>query len=219
MLWPFLLISKEKEIDVPMRKLILEVQLSVDGFLADSSGKTDWMQWNWGPEWTWDKALQDYHTALTQSVDCILLSRQMAEEGFIAHWARAAENTMSPQYAFAKHVSEINKVVFTKTLSKVDSIPGGENKTAIAYGDYVDSITTLKKQNGKDILVYGGAAFAGSLLKAKLIDEMHLIINPIVLGKGLSFFNQLENKQNLGLIKVNSFSDGMVVLHYKINKN
>lgn len=202
-----------------MRKLILEVQLSVDGFLADTNGKTDWMLWNWGHEWTWDKNLQDYHTTLTQSVDCILLSRQMAEEGFIAHWAKAAENTKSPQYTFAKHVSEINKVVFTKTLKKVDSIPGGEHKTAIAYGDYVDSITTLKKQEGKDILVYGGASFIGSLLKVKLIDEMHLLINPVVLGSGLAIFNQLENKENLVLIKANSFSDGMVVLHYKINNN
>jgi hypothetical protein len=63
-----------------MRKLKLETQVSIDGFIAGIDGNTDWMIWNWGPDWTWDEELQLYHTELTKSVDCILLSKQMAED-------------------------------------------------------------------------------------------------------------------------------------------
>lgn len=54
-----------------MRKLILEVQLSIDGFVAEVNGDTNWMLWNWRPDWKWDNELQKYHTDLTKSVDGI----------------------------------------------------------------------------------------------------------------------------------------------------
>ena len=65
-----------------MRKLKLEMQVSLDGFALDVDGKTDWMLWNWGEDWTWDEALRRRHIDLTTSSDCILLSRMMAEEIF-----------------------------------------------------------------------------------------------------------------------------------------
>ncbi len=199
-----------------MRKLILEVQLSIDGFIADINGNTDWMIWNWGPDWKWDIELQKYHTDLTTSVDCILLSRQMAEEGFIAHWANTAENTEGPQFEFAQHITDTPKIVFTKTLNQSIRIPGGWDKAEIAEGDYVDAITKLKQQKGKDLLVYGGATFVSSLIKAKLIDEFHLLVNPVAIGRGLSIFNTLEDKQTMTLVKSKAFDCGMVVLHYKL---
>src|SRR5882762_3327444 len=101
-----------------MKKLILEVQMSVDGYIADKNGKTDWMLWNWGDEWNWDIELRKYHNDITASVDCILLSRKMAEEGFIHHWANMAEKNDNPQYGFANKIKETYKVVFTKTLNK-----------------------------------------------------------------------------------------------------
>jgi len=74
------------------RKLKLQVQISIDGFIAATDGSTDWMIWNWGPDWNWDKQLQDYSTNLTLSAEHILISRQMAEEGFNAYWQNAATN-------------------------------------------------------------------------------------------------------------------------------
>ena len=176
-----------------MRKLILEVQVSIDGFMASVDGNTNWMVWNWGPEWTWDKKLQQYHTALTTSADCILLSRQMAEEGFIAHWKRTAENFDSPQLTFAKHVAETYKVVFSKSLTKLKSIPGGWNNADISSGDLVTEINNLKDMPGSDILVYGGASFVSSLISANLVDEFHILVNPVVIGNGLSMFKSIDN--------------------------
>lgn len=61
------------------------MQMSVDGFVADTNGKKDWQLWKWDTEWNWDDELKKYFTGIMDSVDCILLSRKMAEEGFISH--------------------------------------------------------------------------------------------------------------------------------------
>ncbi|MCW3110902.1 MAG: deaminase, partial [Segetibacter sp.] len=198
-----------------MRKLKLEVQISIDGYIAETDGKTDWMVWNWGPVWKWDGELQKYHTDLTKSVDCVLLSRQMAEEGFIDHWARAAQNPKDPQSTFAKHITDTRKIVFTKTLDKTKPIPGGWDNTDIAKSDLAREIHKLKQQKGKDIIVYGGATFVSSLIKAELIDEFHLLVNPVAVGSGLTIFNTLDRKQNMVLVKSKSFACGIVLLHYK----
>jgi dihydrofolate reductase len=192
-----------------MRKLKLETQISVDGFVADAEGRTDWMVWNWGKEWTWDPALQKYHTDLTSSVDCILLSRKMAEEGFINHWKKTAENKQDPQYEFAKHITDTHKIVFSKTLKKSE----WEN-TEIAKDDLITEINTLKRKNGKDIIAYGGASFVSSLIGAGLIDEYHLVVNPTAIGNGKPIFRELNSKMDLRLVKAASYDHGIVVLHY-----
>ena len=123
-----------------MRKLILEIQTSIDGFIARKNGTTDWMIWDWGPNWGWDKALQQYHTDLTKSADCILLSKQMAQEGFKAHWKQVAENPDDSRYEFAKHITDTYKIVFSSTLKKSTAIPGGWENTDIAEGNYVVAV-------------------------------------------------------------------------------
>jgi dihydrofolate reductase len=200
-----------------MGKLILEIQTSLDGFIASTDGNTNWMLWNWSPEWTWDKELQHYHNTLTLSADCILISKQMAEEGFIAHWQNVTMNSNSPQYTFARHITDTRKVVFSKTLNKATPIPGGWDNTDIVEGDFVSAINKLKQHYHKDILVYGGASFVSSLIKANLIDEFHLLVNPVAIGTGMAIFNTIDNKQNMTLVKSKSYSCGIVLLHYKSN--
>jgi len=200
-----------------MRRLKLETQVSIDGFIADINGNTDWMIWNWGPDWTWDEELQSYHTELTKSVDCILLSRQMAEEGFNAHWQKVTQDPLDTRFSFAKHVTDTHKIVFSGTIDKSTQIPGGWHNTEIANGNFIDVIRQLKKQNGKDIIVYGGSTFVATLIKAGLIDEFHLLVNPVALGQGLPIFNTIDNKQNMELINAKSYKCGIGLLHYKLN--
>lgn len=200
-----------------MRKLKLETQVSIDGFIAGINGNTDWMIWNWGPDWTWDEELQRYHTELTKSVDCILLSKQMAEEGFNAHWQKVTEDPLDTQFSFAKHITDTHKIVFSRTIDRSTQIPGGWHNTEIANGNFIDVVKQLKKQDGKDIIVYGGSTFVATLIKAGLIDEFHLLVNPVALGQGLPIFNTIDNKQNMELIKAKSYKCGIVLLHYKAN--
>lgn len=193
-----------------MKKLKLQMQLSVDGFVSSANVKSsDWMVWDFGEYWAWDDDLREYHTSLTASIDCVLLSRKMAEEGFIDHWADMAVNTNNPQSAFARNITNARKVVVTQKLDR--SI---WKNTELAKDGLVTEVNKLKAQGGKDIIVYGGAGFVSALIKERLIDEYHLIINPVILGSGLPIFNMINSRQDLRLIEARSFSKGMVVLSY-----
>ncbi len=181
-----------------MRKLKLQVQMTVDGYIAGPNGEMDWLVWNW------DDELKKYVTELTEPVDCIVLGRKLAQ-GFIPHWAS------HPEEEGADKFNRTKKVVFTKTLEKSEW-----DNTLLAKGDLFDEITKLKKQDGKDIIAYGGATFVSALIKRGLIDEFHLFINPTAIGIGMTIFKELDSKQNLTLVKSTSFDCGIVVLNYKL---
>ena len=179
-----------------MRKLKLQVQMSVDGFIAGPNGELDWVVWDW------DDELKNYVTEITEPVDCIVLGRKLAQ-GFIPHWAS------HPEQEGADKMNGTPKVVFTKTLEKSEW-----DNTVLAKGDLVEEITKLKKKDGKDIIAYGGAAFVSFLIKEGLIDEFHLLINPTAIGNGMAIFKELNGRQELKLIKSKSFDCGIVLLNY-----
>ena len=106
------------------------------------------------------------------------------------------------------------KVVFTKTLNNST----WEN-TVLATGDITEEVNKLKGQEGKDIIVYGGAGFDASLIKAGLIDDLFLFINPAAIGNGLSIFKEISSTQKLKLIEALPFDCGIVVLHYELQRN
>ncbi|MEO6456497.1 MAG: dihydrofolate reductase family protein [Ginsengibacter sp.] len=189
-----------------MRKLKLQVQMSVDGYIAGTNGEMDWMVWDW------DEELKNYVKEITEPVDCVVLGRKLAQ-GFIPHWAS------HPEEEGADKINSLKKVVFTKTLDESEPIVTGWDNTILAKGGLADEITKLKNEDGKDIIAYGGAAFVTALIKQELIDEYHLFINPILLGKGMPIFKELESKQNLALIKSASFNCGIVVLNYEPKRN
>ena len=186
-----------------MRKLKLQVQMTVDGFIAGANGEMDWMVFDW------DDQINQYVKELTEPIDCILLGRRLAQ-GFIPHWAGVAANPKAPDHAAGLKFAGTHKVVFSKTLEKSE----WEN-TVLAKGDLVDEIMGLKKQAGSDIIAYGGGTFVSSLIKANLIDEYHLFINPVAVGSGMTIFKGLENRLNLKLKKSLSFPCGIVVLCYE----
>jgi len=186
-----------------MRKLKLQVQMTVDGYIGGPNSEMDWVSFNW------DDELIKYVKELTEPIDCIVLGRKLAQ-GFIPHWAAAAANPDNPEFAAGKKFSDTTKVVFTKTLAT----SAWEN-TVLAKGDLVDEITRLKKQDGKDIIAYGGATFVSALIKHGLIDEYHLFINPTAIGRGLSIFKELSANQSLTLKKSLAFTCGIVLLCYE----
>ncbi len=193
-----------------MRKLKLEMQVSLDGFTATENGEGDWMVWGWGEDWGWDEALRRYHIDLTTSSDTILLSRKMAEEGFHAHWENTAANPDNPRYAFAKPIVDMRKVVFTKTLR--ESI---WPNTELAKGDLVEEVNRLKQQPGKDLIVYGGPIFASSLAQAGLIDEFNILVNPAALGRGKAMLGDISGPLKLRLLAANAFDCGVTLLRYE----
>ncbi len=187
---------------VGSRKLKLQVQMSVDGFVGGPNGELDWMNMNW------DNKILNYVNELTDSVDTILLGRKMTD-GFVSYWTNVKPD--SPEYPFARKMVDKPKYVFTKTLQKSN----WEN-TKIVKGDLSEEITALKKKSGKDIIVYGGSTFVSSLIKNNLIDEYHLFINPSAIGKGLTIFGGLNSKHDLKLEKSIDFDCGIVLNYYKL---
>jgi dihydrofolate reductase len=177
------------------------MQMTINGYVAGPNGENDWMTWN--PD---DEFLQFINSQFDDS-DTMLLGRKLAD-GFIDYWENAYRN--EPKTRFAKQIVEMSKVVFTKTLDETTW-----NNTRLAKGNLADEIADLKNQNGKDIIVVGGADFASSLIKEGLIDEYHLIINPTAMGSGMTIFNSLDRIQKFTPIEAKLYSGGKTVLSYK----
>ena len=190
-----------------MRKLKLQVQMTVDGYIAGPKGEMDWLTFNW------DDEVKQCVTAITEPVDTIVLGRRLAE-GFIPHWASVAADPNHPEVAGGKKFTDTSKVVFTKTLDE-----STWNNTVLAKGDLVEEITKLKEQGGGDIIAFGGATFVSALIKHSLIDEFHLFVNPAAIGNGMAIFKELEGKQPLTLVRATAFDCGIVLLTYELKRD
>ena len=123
-----------------MRKLKLQVQTKIDGFISGQNGEMDWMKFPWTDD------IVNYVREITKNVDTIVLGRKLAE-GFIPHWENVAKDPNNPEYEGGIKYAKTPKIVFTKTIKK--SI--WEN-TDVANGELVEEINKLKNLNGKLIL-------------------------------------------------------------------
>src|ERR671936_974355 len=122
--------------------------MSVDSYIAGPNGEMDWIVLNC------DDKFKKYVFELTEPVDTIILGRKMTD-GFVSYWSDVMMTKPDdPFYAFAKKMIETPKVVFTKTLNKSEWI-----NTDIATGNLIEEVNKVKSQNGRDIVVYGGASF------------------------------------------------------------
>lgn len=165
-----------------MRKLKLQVQMTVDGFVAGPDGQLDWM---WIPGVEKDMSSFQKVIDLAGSCDTILLGRKMTAE-FVAHWENVVDNMPdSHEQPLAQLMVNLRKVSFSKTQTEIK----GRN-LEVENGDLVKAVQALKQQPGKDIMVYGGATFASSLITHNLVDEYYIFVNPVAIGEGLSIFKE-----------------------------
>jgi len=183
-----------------MRKLKLQMQVTVDGYVAGPEGQLDWMTFDMDP------GLLAFINHLTDTSDAILLGRKMTG-GFITYWEQAVTQKDSPEYEFAQKMVGLPKVVFSKTLQHVE----GKN-VRVENGDLKNAVKQLKDRPGKDIIVYGGATFVSSLIEHGLIDEMHLFVNPVAIGSGMRVFKE---KTPLKLATSTAYPSGIVVNSYQ----
>ena len=113
-------------------------------------------------------------------------------------------------YSVCKKIVDMPKVVFIKTLDI-----STWNNTTLAKGNLSEEIAYLKKQTGKDILVFGGAGFVSSLIKEGLIDDYHFIVNPTAIGTVMTIFNLLAGIRKFEPIQAKLYPGGKIVLSYK----
>lgn len=189
-----------------MRKLVLQTQVSIDGFMAGPNHEMDWMAWDW------DQELNAYVTELAANVDCIVLGRTFAA-GFIPHWEGVANDANNPEQAFGARILEMDKVVFSTNPSAEIDTSAWPNTRASGKA-LQDGIRELKAAAGGDIIAYGGSAFVSSLIKQDLVDELNLFVNPTALGTGMPLFHQLETKRAYKLRNATAFTCGIAALQY-----
>ena len=190
-----------------MRKLILRMSMSLDGFVAGPNGELDWF----------------FRSRAEDSTAWVLETLQQAGihamgsrtfEGMVSYWPTSTDLLAAP-------MNDIPKIVFTRQESfelhaPQDSSPAALSwaSTRIANGDLTEEIQRLKQEPGKDIIAHGGANFAGSLIRLGLVDEYRLIISPVALGAGLPLFSQLQKPAFLKLTSALSFRSGAVAHVY-----
>ncbi len=212
-----------------MRKLILKMSVTADGFVGGINGETDWIF----------KSSDDSVTAwivgtLWQAGLHIMGNRTFHD--MAAYWPVSDE-------PFAAPMNEIPKVVFTRkgspdltnelltTNALKDASINSEGlfntsdtlslhasswaHATIANGDLKTEIRHLKEQDGKFILAHGGAGFAQNLIETGLIDEYRLLVHPVLLGKGLALFSKLSSPVNLKLESSTAFKTGVIANIYK----
>jgi dihydrofolate reductase len=137
---------------------------------------------------------------LNNQVDTILLGRK-AYQLMEGYWPASTES-------IAPAMNTLPKIVFSKTLDKTEW-----NNTRIIQENIEEEINSLKQAEGKDLVLFGGAAITSSLVELHLIDEYQIIINPVILGKGKPTF-LLNKKINLQLTNSKRFICGNVIHYY-----
>ncbi|MDK2980165.1 MAG: hypothetical protein PWQ55_512 [Chloroflexota bacterium] len=188
-----------------MRKLKLQVQISVDGYVAGPDGSMEWMIWNW------DDDLNRYVDELTDSIDTILLGRKMAA-GFIDHWSHVAGDPLDPEHEGGQKMMAARKIVYSRTVKQ----PIWKDMEVVST-DLMEDVAQRKEQDGKDMIVYGGASLISALLGFGLIDDLYLFVNPALVGGGRSIFGEVHDYQKLKLIESRAFDCGIVLLHYELD--
>jgi dihydrofolate reductase len=190
-------------------RLILQMQMSVDGFMS-ADKEVDWQVWDWSDPWTWDRRLKRRFNAAFGTVGCILLSRKMAEQGYLDHWEQVARaHASDPDYAFARKVVESRKVVLTDKLQS-----SRWERTVLARGGMVREVNALKQSTAGDIIAFGGVGFVSALVAANVVDEFQLFVNPAAVGAGRSIFGQRPGGLKLQLLESNAYDCGIIVNRY-----
>jgi dihydrofolate reductase len=181
-----------------VRKLVLMMGVSLDGLVA-RPGKFGAGGWGLPPE---DPALKARKLDWLREAGLHLMGRATYEE-MAGFWPTSDDEYAAP-------MNEIPKVVFSATLTKADW-----PQSTIASGDLADEIGARKREPGKDMIAWGGAAFAQSLSRLGLVDEYRLVLQPVALGDGLPLFAGLTAPFVLDLIEARAYADGAVLHVYR----
>lgn len=182
-----------------MRKLVSFMVVTLDGYTEGPNGEFDWPNV--------DDEFNEFAISQLNDIDTLLFGR-VTYEGMASYWPTPAAIEDDP--AITDMMNSVPKVVFSTTLDKAD----WEN-TTLVKGNVADEISKLKQQPGKDLAVFGSSDFTVSLLEQGLVDDLRVLVNPILLGAGKSLFTGLDNRVPLKLQTTTTFSSGNVLLSYR----
>ncbi len=185
-----------------MRKLVLFMHMSLDGFAADPNRGLDFL--------SYDKELEEYADELVKTVGSPIYGRttyQLME----SYWPTVLKKPDAGKHALehAQWVENVPKIVFSKTLNEVTW-----NNTRLIKDNVAEEVNKLKQQPGKDLVIFGSPGLATSLMNLGLIDEYKLTVHPVILGNGISVFTSNTAKSALKLLDSETLKSGVLTLHY-----
>ncbi|MFE3454963.1 dihydrofolate reductase family protein [Nonomuraea sp. NPDC059194] len=186
-----------------MRKIIVSMWTTLDGFVAGPRDEMDWLQI--------DDQMQRYERELVEGAGSLLLGR-ITHAHFAGHWPRAAQDPEETQEmrGYARRVDIMEKIV----ISASGNIAAWQNTRRLQRVD-ADEIIELKRGHGGDIVVYGSLAVIRSLVELGLVDEFHLLVHPVYLRDGKAPFEGGRPPQRLELVSAEPFTSGVVLMKYR----
>jgi dihydrofolate reductase len=180
-----------------MRAVILQMGVSVDGYVAGPDGDNG--DWGLPPE---DEAVTTWKLDSLRPVGTHIMGR--------VTYAQMAAYWPSSTSVYAASMNDLPKVVFSRTLPSADW-----PDSRIARGALAEEIDTLRQEPGGDIMAHGGAAFVQALSRQHLIDEYRLVIRAVALGSGLPLFKDLTTPLPLTLVSATTYPDGTAIHVYR----
>ena len=184
-----------------MRKIVLWMSVSVDGFIEGPGRAIDWH--------LVDDELHSHFNAELSAMGAFLDGR-VTYELMAAFWPTADADPAStePMREFARIWREMPKIVYSRTLERADW------NTTIVRDVVVEDVLALKAQPGGD-LALGGADLAAAFMRHDLIDEYRLYVHPVVIGRGKPLFRTSDTRTDLRLAETRAFGNGVVLLRYQ----
>jgi dihydrofolate reductase len=179
-----------------MRAVVVQMGVTLDGF---GHGAHGYEEWGLPPE---DDEVVAWKTASLREAGTHIMGR-LTYEDMAQVWPTGTG-------VYADAMNDIPKVVFSKTLGHA-----AWKGTRIASGAVADDIARLKRERGGPILAHGGQKFIDSLIREHLVDEYRLVLHPVVIGHGTSFFRALEAPLRLDLVEARTFPSGTAIHVYR----
>src|SRR5436190_21335762 len=185
-----------------MGKIVVSQFMTVDGVVEDPGGAEDFERGGWAFQYERGEEGDQFKLDEVMNAEALLLGRT-TYEGFAAAWP-------SREGEFADKFNEMPKYVVSSTLTD----PEWTNSTVID-GDLPEEITRLKDQIDGDIVVHGSPMLAQALIENDLVDELRLMVFPVVLGDGKRLFGETSDKKALTLVDSKAVGDGVSILVYR----
>jgi dihydrofolate reductase len=185
-----------------MGRIVVTEFVSLDGVVEDPGGSEDFKYGGWSFEFDRGAEGNEFKLDETRASAALLLGR-VTYEGFAEAWP-------SREDEFADKFNSMPKYVVSSTLTQ----PEWTNSTVLEPGDLVDAVSKLKQEANGDVVVHGSLQLAQTLIAHDLVDELRLMVFPVVLGTGKRLFGDPGEKKTLRLVDSKVVGDGVVILTY-----